>query len=84
MLLTERKTIKPYSIQPVNENEKPLYLKKGQLCMISIYSLHKDEKYFPNANKFDPERFSEENKKDIYPGAYIPFGVGPRNCIGDN
>jgi len=35
-----------------------------------------------NPLKFDPERFSDENKQNILPGSYLPFGVGPRNCIG--
>lgn len=41
-----------------------------------------DETYFPEPQKFDPERFSDENKHNIKPGTYSPFGVGPRNCIG--
>ncbi len=40
-----------------------------------------DPKYFPNPERFDPERFSDENKKNIVQGSYIPFSVGPRNCV---
>lgn len=39
-------------------------------------------KYFPDPEKFDPERFNDENKNDIMAGTFIPFGIGPRNCIG--
>lgn len=50
--------------------------------MIPIYGFHHDPKYFPEPEKFDPERFSDENKGDIDPDTYLPFGIGPRNCIG--
>lgn len=46
-----------------------------------MYALHRDPKYFPNPEKFDPERFSDENKHKIVPFSYVPFGSGPRNCI---
>lgn len=85
MLFVERKAIRPYTIEAVDGKEKTLRLEPGQLCMYSIYSMFKDETYFPNSDKFDPERFSDENKEGIiHPGAYIPFGIGPRNCIGNN
>lgn len=49
---------------------------------IPFYSLHRDEEYFPDPETFDPDRFSEENKSLITPFTYMPFGDGPRNCLG--
>lgn len=51
--------------------------------LIPIRAIHNDPKYYPNPDKFDPDRFSEENKHSIIPGSYMPFGAGPRNCIGN-
>uniref|UniRef100_A0A182SLH9 Uncharacterized protein n=1 Tax=Anopheles maculatus TaxID=74869 RepID=A0A182SLH9_9DIPT len=57
-------------------------IEKGRTIMIPVAGLHSDPNYFPDPERFDPERFSEENRHKINPGAYLPFGVGPRNCIG--
>ncbi|RZC39785.1 p450 domain containing protein [Asbolus verrucosus] len=46
------------------------------------YAIHRDSQYFPDPERFNPERFSEENKGNIRPYTYLPFGSGPRNCIG--
>lgn len=56
-------------------------VEKGTPFLIPIYGIQHDPQYFPDPEKFDPERFSDENKDRILPGTYIPFGVGPRNCI---
>nr|CAD7463026.1 unnamed protein product [Timema tahoe] len=48
-----------------------------------ISGLHRDPELFPEPDRFDPERFSEENKSSIKPFTYMPFGIGQRSCIGN-
>ncbi|KAK5638810.1 hypothetical protein RI129_013105 [Pyrocoelia pectoralis] len=57
-------------------------IEKGTAVSVSIYGLHYDPEYHSDPEKFDPERFSEENKRKIKPFIYMPFGEGPRMCIG--
>lgn len=57
-------------------------IEKGKTVIYSIIGVHNDPQYFPNPEKFDPERFSDENRQNIKPNTYLPFGIGPRNCIG--
>lgn len=57
-------------------------IEKGRSIWIPAIAIHKDPRYYPNPDQFDPERFSEQNKSKINPAAYMPFGSGPRNCIG--
>jgi cytochrome P450 len=57
-------------------------LKKGQVLIVNVYGLHHDPRYYPNPNCFDPQRFSPENEPNIPKHAYLPFGGGPRICIG--
>lgn len=59
-----------------------LTIEKGTPVIISMIGMHYDPEYFPNPEKFDPERFSEENKKTRPTYVYFPFGEGPHICIG--
>jgi len=58
-------------------------IKKNTLVLLFIYGLHNDPKLWNNPALFDPERFNAENIKQIPKGAYLPFGSGPRMCIGN-
>ena len=55
---------------------------KGRVVLIAPYTLHRREEYFPDPEKFDPERFTPEREKRLPRYAYLPFGAGPRICIG--
>lgn len=78
----DRVCTKPYTIEPVLPDEKPVPLKPGDVLWLPMQGVHRDPNNYPNPDKFDPERFSDENKVNIRPYTYIPFGSGPRNCIG--
>lgn len=60
--------------------ELKLTLSKGQTVLIPIFAMQRSEMFFSNPEKYDPERFMPENS--ITPYTYLPFGGGPRNCIG--
>lgn len=51
---------------------------------ISPWNLHRNARWFPDPNRFDPERFSEEAKRTHTPYSYIPFGAGGRRCLGES
>uniref|UniRef100_A0A1B6EZI3 Cytochrome P450 n=2 Tax=Cuerna arida TaxID=1464854 RepID=A0A1B6EZI3_9HEMI len=62
--------------------QSSLVIEKGTKVLIPVFALQHDPLYFPDPDKFDPERFSPENKSKIVQGTYLPFGDGPRICIG--
>jgi cytochrome P450 len=57
-----------------------LPLARGTMVMIAPWTIHRSPANWPNPDRFDPDRFAREN--DIPSGAYIPFGLGPRVCVG--
>uniref|UniRef100_A0A3Q3X5B8 Cytochrome P450 3A n=1 Tax=Mola mola TaxID=94237 RepID=A0A3Q3X5B8_MOLML len=55
---------------------------KGTSITVPVYVLQRDPTLWPEPEAFKPERFSKDNKDNIDPYAFLPFGAGPRNCIG--
>ncbi|XP_059469940.1 cytochrome P450 9e2-like [Neocloeon triangulifer] len=76
-VFSDRKCTKNY-----NFPDSDFVMQKGQGIVFPIYALHRDPEYFANPDKFDPERFNDENRSSIRPYTYLPFGSGPHNCIG--
>jgi cytochrome P450 len=55
---------------------------KGATVMVSLYASHRLPKYWPEPERFDPERFSAAQNSARHRFAYLPFAAGHRNCIG--
>lgn len=75
--LLDRVCIKDYKIP-----DSDVILKKGTQVLIPILGIQNDPEYYPNPEVFDPDRFSTQNKSTRPQFTYLPFGDGPRNCIG--
>jgi cytochrome P450 len=56
----------------------------GSIIYAFSYITHRDQRWFPEPERFDPERFMGDNGKNVSPFAYFPFGGGPRSCIGSH
>ncbi|KAH7970841.1 hypothetical protein HPB49_015927 [Dermacentor silvarum] len=54
---------------------------KDTVIGVPVLRMHYDPRFWNEPEKFDPDRFSSENRHQINPMAYLPFGAGPRNCI---
>ncbi|XP_026678357.1 cytochrome P450 9e2-like, partial [Diaphorina citri] len=60
-----------------------IVIRAGESVNVPIMGLHYDPKYYPDPYKFDPDRFLPEEKAKRSPYVFLPFGAGPRNCIGN-
>ncbi|GET01449.1 cytochrome P450 [Rhizophagus clarus] len=60
----------------------PYVVPKDVLCLINLWQIHYDPKYWENPKQYDPDRFLSNEKR--HPFSWIPFSSGPRNCVGQN
>jgi cytochrome P450 len=74
---TGREVTEPYEIRGVR-------IPPGSQLICSQWIVHRDARWFPNPEGFDPDRWSPSRAKDIPRFAYFPFGGGPRVCIGNH
>jgi len=56
----------------------------GAQVFFSPYSLHRDPRWFPDPDRFDPGRWQRQTPRSLPRGAYLPFGLGSRNCVGSS
>lgn len=61
---------------------KNFTIDKGTLVVIPVYAIHHNPDYYPDPERFNPDRFLPENKHLLVPYTYLSFGQGPRNCVG--
>lgn len=73
----ERRCLEDYTFK-----SNGIFIPKGSIVTLPIWNMHHDQRFWPEPEKFDPSRFMPENRSKIVPYSYIPFGGGPRNCIG--
>ncbi len=70
---------------PINDDQfEGMILPKNRIIGIYIYGVHHAPEYWPDPEKFDPSRWMGDKKKNQIPFSYLPFGGGPRLCIGNN
>jgi len=74
----DRSCTQPYTIPNTD-----IALEEGSSVCIPIIGLHHDPQYYPQPEVFDPNRFLPAEKLTRSPYVFLPFGTGPRNCIGN-
>lgn len=73
----DRRCVQDYTIPNTN-----VTIEKGTGILIPILGLHYRSEYFPSPYEFNPERFSDQNQGTIPSCVYLPYGEGPRSCVG--
>lgn len=82
-VMTDRLCVKDFELPATLPDAKPYLVKKGTVIWIPFYGLQHDPNYFPEPDKFNPDRFLDKEKNLCDLNAYYPFGLGPRMCIGN-
>jgi len=77
----DRKCCIDYEL-PAPTGNRTTKLPVGIGVYIPVFGTHYNPNYFPEPEKFDPDRFTEEKKRSRPNYTYLPFGEGPRMCIG--
>lgn len=62
----------------------PHRIKQGTICLVSVIGIHRRPELFADPDRFEPERFLGDKEKQLPRCAYLPFGAGPRVCIGNH
>lgn len=88
MVIKEAMRMYPVAQGVIREPNQPTDLcgvpiDRGDIVFAPSWAIHHDARWYPQPEQFRPERFSRENENDIPKYAYIPFGGGPRVCIGN-
>jgi cytochrome P450 len=88
MIFKEALRLYPPAFAAVRETAEDMTLagypvQKGRLVMLNFFAVHRDPRFWDEPEHFNPERFSPENEKQIPRYAYLPFGAGPRVCVGN-
>ena len=73
----DREAVEDYDLIGTN-----VMIEKGTQVLVPVYALHHSEQFYPEPEKFNPDRFLPENRDQLTPYTYLPFGAGPRNCVG--
>lgn len=72
---------KTFTYTPKN-SKKPVVIETGTPIILPVYGLHHDPKYYEDPETFKPERFIGGNKEKLTKYTFLPFGEGPRICLG--
>ncbi|CAL1290430.1 unnamed protein product, partial [Larinioides sclopetarius] len=75
--INERQSFAEYTL-----GDTGITIPKNMIISIPVFAMHRDPEFFPNSDKFDPDRFTPEKRQKRDPYCYQPFGAGPRNCVG--
>ena len=80
--MLDRVCMSPFELPPALPGGKPFVIQPGMSVWIPVSGINKDEKYYENPFKFDPERYLHQ-KVTLNQTANMSFGIGPRACIGN-